>query len=156
MLLNQVVARFKDGTILKGKTNDFFQNKRLFHLEPVGSDAGGVKMEKPKTMQIDTENLKAAFFVKKYKGNNYHKDLYNDNVPGSGRKIEVKFIDGEVIIGYSLNYSPDRNGFFVIPADLKGNNERIFVIRSATEKVTLLLPVINPGNLKRAEQLKFA
>ncbi len=45
MLLNQVVARFKDGTILKGKTNDFFQNKRLFHLEPVGSDAGGVKMD---------------------------------------------------------------------------------------------------------------
>ena len=138
MLLNKVVARFKDGTICKGNTNDFFQNKRLFHLELVGSDAGGTNVGTLQMTEIDTENLKAAFFVKKFKGNKYHEDLYNDNVPGGGRKIEVKFIDGEVIIGYSLNYSPDRNGFFVVPADLKGNNERIFISRSATEKITLL------------------
>jgi hypothetical protein len=143
MLLNKVVAKFKDGTVLRGNTNDFFPNKKLFHLELIGSDAAEVKTEKLKAKGIDTESLKAAFFVKGFKGNKFHKNIYNDNVPGSGKKIEVKFIDGEVIIGYSLNYSPDRNGFFVIPADLKGNNERIFVIRSATEKVTLLSPVMS-------------
>jgi hypothetical protein len=138
MLFNKVVAKFKDGAVLKGNTNDFFPNKKLFHLELIASDAAEVKTEKPKTREIDTDKLKAAFFVRGFKGNEFHKNLYNDNLPGSGRKIEVKFIDGEVIIGYSMNYSPDRHGFFLIPADVKGNNERIFVIRSATEKITLL------------------
>ena len=143
MLLNKVVAKFKDGAVLKGNTNDFFPNKKLFHVELISSYDGEVKSKNSKAMEIDTDKLKAAFFVKGFKGNKFHKNIYNDNVPGSGRKIEVKFIDGEVIIGYSLNYSPDRTGFFVIPADLKGNNERIFVIRSATEKVTLLSPVMS-------------
>jgi hypothetical protein len=138
MLCNKVVAKFKDGAILKGNTNDFFPNKKLFHLELVGNGASGVKSENPKVMEIDTENLKAAFFVKGFNGNKFHKNIYNDNLQGSGRKMEVKFTDGEVITGYSLNYSPERTGFFLIPADKKGNNERIFIIRSAVEKVTLL------------------
>ncbi len=138
MLFNKVVAKFKDGAVLKGNTNDFFPNKKLFHLELSARDAAEVKKENPKAREIDTDKLKAAFFVRGFKGNKFHKDLYNDSLPGSGRKIEVKFIDGEVITGNSMNYSPDRHGFFLIPADLKGNNERIFVMRSATEEITLL------------------
>ncbi len=37
-----------------------------------------------------------------------------------------------------MSYSPDRQGFFLIPADLKGNNERVFVVKSATAKMEFL------------------
>jgi hypothetical protein len=50
----------------------------------------------------------------------------------------VEFVDGEVIIGYALSYAPERHGFFITPADLQSNNERIFVIKSATKKVTIV------------------
>jgi hypothetical protein len=57
---------------------------------------------------------------------------------GGGRKIQVRFLDGETIVGYTMGYSPDRTGFFLVPADSKGNNERIFVVKSATEKVEMM------------------
>ena len=125
METNKVVARFKDGSILKGKTNDFFPNKTSFHLETLGGE----------TEQIEVEQLKAFFLVKDYEGNKDYNEDYNDEITGAGRKISVKFSDGESIIGYTLGYSPDRQGFYMTPADLKSNNERIFVVKSASEKV---------------------
>jgi hypothetical protein len=50
----------------------------------------------------------------------------------------VKFSDGESIIGYTLGYSPDRQGFFMTPADVKSNNQRIFVVKSASEKIEFI------------------
>ena len=125
METNKVVARFKDGSIMKGKTNDFFPNKTSFHLETLSGD----------TQKIEVEQLKAFFLVKDFEGNKDYNEDYNDEITGAGRKISVKFSDGESIIGYTLGYSPDRLGFYMTPADLKSNNERIFVVTSASEKV---------------------
>ena len=126
--INKVVARYKDGTILKGHTSDFFPNKNTFHLELLDG----------KIIDVNIEQLKALYFVKDFAGNKDHKDTYIDIVAGGGRKIEVLFKDGEKIIGYSQGYAPNRIGFFVIPADKNQNNDRVFVITSATEKVTFL------------------
>ena len=126
MAMNKVVARFKDGTVMKGHTGDFFPNKKDFHLELLSGER----------VNIDTEQLKAIFFVKDFTGDKNRKDVYNGVVPGGGRKIQVKFKDGELVIGYSQGYSPDRLGFFIIPADTQNNNERIFVVNSATEEIT--------------------
>ena len=52
--------------------------------------------------------------------------------------FEVDFNDGESIIGYALGYSPDRKGFFITPADLSGNNERVFIVKSATKNIKFL------------------
>jgi hypothetical protein len=76
--------------------------------------------------------------VKDYSGNKDRKDDYSYVVPGGGHKIKVKFNDGESLIGYTLCYSSNRHGFFMIPADRRSNNERIFVIKSATETVEFL------------------
>ena len=125
---NKVVVRFKDGTIVKGNTSDFFPNKASFHLSyPEG-----------KIEEIDVKELKAMFFVKDFKGNKDHNKKYDDTVHGAGRKVKVDFSDGESIMGYALGYSPDRQGFFMTPADLVGNNERIFVVKSATKSVEFL------------------
>jgi len=128
MVTNKVVVQLKDKSVLKGKTNNFFPNKNSFHLELIN----GEKTE------IQIEGLKAIFFVKSFDGNNQHQDSYVDKVAGGGRKIKVKFKDGETIIGFTTGYSPDRIGFYMMPADLKGNNERIFIVKSATEAIEML------------------
>jgi len=125
---NKVVVRFKDGSIMKGNTSDFFPNKARFHLSNI---EGKIK-------EIDVEELKAVFFVKDFKGNKEHNKKYDDTVQGTGRKIKVDFSDGESIMGYALGYSPDRQGFFMTPADLVGNNDRIFVVKSATKSIEFL------------------
>ena len=128
MVPNKVVVKFKDNTLAKGKTSDLFPNKSLFHLEKTNGEI----------IEVNMEDLKAVFFVKDYEGNKDRKDNYNDEIAAGGRKIKVSFSDGETIIGYTLGYSADRQGFFLTPADLQGNNERIFVVKSATEKVEFL------------------
>jgi hypothetical protein len=125
---NKVVVKFKDNTVAKGKTSDFFPNKTQFHLEEM----------KGEIVEISIEDLKAVFFVKDFKGNKNHEDNYNDEIAAGGRKIKVHFSDGETVVGYTLGYSPDRQGFYLTPADLQGNNERIFVVKSATEKIEFL------------------
>ena len=128
METNKVVVRFKDGSIMKGKTRDFFPNKASFHLETLNGD----------TKTIDVEQLKASFWVKDFDGNKNYDEDYNEEIAGTGRKIIVKFSDGESIIGYTLGYSPDRQGFFMTPADSKSNNQRIFVVKSASEKIEFI------------------
>ncbi len=128
MVTNKVTARFKDGTLLKGKTSDFSPDKSGFHLE----------LQDGRIVEVTTEELKALFFVKDLIGNKDRKDSYGDNIPGGGRKIQVKFRDGEILIGYSQGCSLGRKGFFMIPADKGSNNERIFIISSAVEKITYL------------------
>jgi len=82
--------------------------------------------------------LKALFFVKDIEGNKDYKETYNDIIQGGGRKIRVEFADGEVIVGFVLGYSPDRQGFIMSPADSNGNNNRIFVVKSATRNVEFI------------------
>ncbi len=123
--INKIVIKFKDSKIMKGTTNDFFPNKKHFHIH----------LQSNEVVPIDVERLKAIFFVKDFHGNEAFKEAYKDVMAGGGKKIKVKFSDGEVIIGFSLGYSPGRHGFFLVPADLKSNNQRIFVITSATERI---------------------
>lgn len=128
MAVSKVVARFKSGDAMKGKTSDFFPNKRYFHIEPIDGEP----------VEIDIEELKALFFVKDWDGDTDRNYAYNDVIAGGGRKIEVTFADGESLIGYSQGYSPNRPGFFIIPADINGNNERVYIISSATKEVRFI------------------
>ena len=124
----KIVVRRKDGTVMKGTTNDFFPNKSKFHLSTIDGH----------TEEFDIEELKAIFFVKTYEGDESHEYRYSDNVPGGGRKIRVVFADGEEMVGYTQGYSPNRPGFLMTLADLKGNNERVFVVISATAEIEVL------------------
>ena len=118
----------KNGDIKKGNTNDFFPNKKSFHLNTI---SGHVE-------EVQVEDAKAIFFVKDFDGNKDYQYSYQDDIPGGGKKISVDFNDGETIVGYVLGYSPQREGFFVTPADLNGNNERIYAVASAVKKVQFI------------------
>jgi hypothetical protein len=50
-------------------------------------------------------------------------------------KIKITFFDGEILIGTTHGYTPEREGFFVAPLESDSNNLRIFVISSAVKKV---------------------
>ena len=128
--ITRVVARFADGQMLKGTTQDFFPNRPAFHVLPAGGGAG---------IEVRCRQLKALFFVKTFEGDAQRKDL-----PGfiaapaetaQGKKIAVRFKDGEILCGYSLSYAPDREGFFLFPSDTGSNNIRVFVVASATAEV---------------------
>ena len=128
--LNRVVAHFTDGKLLKGTTQDFFPNRTRFHLQPA---QGGLPVE------IRCRSLKALFFVKDFAGNPTRRDLRGFlSSPGEtaqGKKIAVRFKDGELLCGYSLTYMPDREGFFMFPSDSGSNNLRIYVVMAATAEV---------------------
>lgn len=128
MVTNKVVVRFKDKSVIKGKTNNFYPDRPLFHL----------LKKKGELVEICLEQLKAIFFVKDFDGNKDHANAYGDKIVGGGRKLKVSFLDGETIVGYATGYLPDRQGFYLIPADLKGNNERVFVVKSATKKIEMM------------------
>ena len=127
-MTNKIVVHFQNGTIMKGTTSDFFPNKAQFHL----IDGTG------ETKVIGVNHLKAIFFVKDLVGDKSRPDQYDITTAGAGRKINVEFFDNEVIMGHTLGYSPDRPGFFMIPADPQGNNGRIFVVKTAAKNIKFL------------------
>ena len=126
----RAVAHFSDHTILKGTTQDFSPLRPLFHIQPA---AGGAPVE------VRTKKLKALFVVKTFEGNQTRRDLAGfitgPSETAHGKKIAVHFKDGELLCGYSLSYMPDREGFFMFPADSASNNLRIYVLAAATVEV---------------------
>lgn len=132
--MNRVVARFRDGRLLKGVTNDFLPTKDRFHLVPAEAAAG------TKPLEILLTELKALFFVKDYAGHPEHVEAasFDPGKPPAGRKIRVVFRDGETLLGTTQGYQPGRPGFFVVPADAGSNNERCFVVTAATREVSFI------------------
>ena len=52
--------------------------------------------------------------------------------------MQVTFKDGEVLVGTTQGYQPGRPGFFLLPADPRSNNERCYIVTSATQTVTFV------------------
>lgn len=130
MLPNRVVARFADGRMIKGTTQDFAPAKECFHV--ITSEGGA------RPTRIAIADLKAVFFVRSLVGNATHQEQHGFSAPLQGRKVQVTFKDGEVLVGTTQAYHADRQGFFVVPADAGSNNERVFVIVRAVEAVHFL------------------
>lgn len=125
-----VVARFTDGRVLKGTTQDFFPNRPSFHLIP---PEGG------KPLDVLCKQLKAVFIVRDLAGDPARRDVRGFvDVPGQtpqGKKVAVRFRDGELMCGYSLSFMPDRAGFFMVPADPGSNNLRVYVLTAAAAEI---------------------
>jgi len=82
------------------------------------------------------KDLKAIFMVWHFVGHSLYKEQkkYIEGEKPSGKKVEVTFIDGEVLVGTTLGYDPKRQGFFIFPADPKSNNIRVYVVSSVIKK----------------------
>ena len=118
---NKVVARFKDGRVLKGTTMDLDPGRPSCHLRsPDG-----------KTAVVQLKDLKALFFVRSFEGDSTHGENRTPDPRdprGRGAKLmTVTFADGEVMVGLTIRYPPNRPFFFILPVDSTSNNLRILV-----------------------------
>ena len=126
----KVVVRYLDGKVIKGFTQDFFPNKDRFHLHHAAKSSG-------ESVEVMVKDLKAIFFVQDFEGNAQYSERksYGEGERAQGRKVEVTFADGEILVGSTMGYDPNRPGFFIFPADPKGNNIRVFAVSSSVKKV---------------------
>ena len=131
---HRIVARFVDGRVLKGHTTNFSPTGGSFLLETEGAKLG----TEPEVVELNL--LKAVFFVRSFAGNPSYRDKkgFPGDRPYEGRRVEVTFADGEVMLGSTPNYDSSMRGFFVFPADPKSNTIKAFAISANVKKVRLL------------------
>ncbi len=126
---HHIVARFQNGTVVKGTSSDFVPSRDRFHVRRIDRD---------EVEAVAVEDLKGVFFVNSFEGNPDARGRADVERFGLGKKIKVDFKDGETMFGYTSGYSPDREAFFVFPADPEGNNDRVYVVASATAEVAFV------------------
>ena len=125
----KIVARFTDGTLMKGYTQDFVVTRPQFSLWP------SVNATPADRLLVPLANLKAVFFVRDFQGNPEYSERKTFFGRTPGRRIHVTFTDGEVLVGTTLGYRAGGTGFFITPADPRANNVRVFVVSGAVRQV---------------------
>jgi hypothetical protein len=122
-----VAARFRDGRVVKGITSDFRPGRTFFHV----SSGDGTKSER-----IYVEDLKALFFVKSFEGDPHRRDRKSfGHHRNSGRRVWIRFRDGEVFTGWTFSYTTDKDGFFLFPTDAASNIEKAFVVNEYIDEI---------------------
>lgn len=138
----KVVARFKDGRVLKGFVKDFRIDSEAVAL--TGPDGAGVR-------HVPVDELKALFFVKTFEGFDAYAEKKVFGIRKQhGCKVVVQFTDDEILIGiiegelpwdkgFSLaKLGKNTRGFFLMPVDDHCNNNKVFVVGSAIQDITIM------------------
>jgi hypothetical protein len=131
---SRVVVRYSDSRVLKGHSADFDPESQRFHLRLAAAT------ESP-PVEVQLSDLKAVFFVRDFGGDPRYNERkqFDGAVQPVGRKVEVTFQDGEVLVGSTTTgYSPDRRGVSFTPADPRSNNLRVFAVCEALRTVRYL------------------
>jgi hypothetical protein len=125
----RVVARFRDGRLSSGVTNDFHPSKPYLNLSttPTSGDT--------RFMQIS--QMEALYFLRDG-GEEGRLDSPVSASAMHGRQIEVTLPNGDTIVGSTLNYRRDGNGFFVHPFDPRSEHSRVFVTTAGVRHVRFL------------------
>jgi hypothetical protein len=133
----KAILRFVDGSMLKGLIKDFTLADDFVYIEDESSEKQKIKLKQ----------LKAIFFVRKFEGNKEHREKKSfAGTKRTGKRLFVKFKDGEQMTGYLEGDTPwekgffldlkKSSGFFLIPVDQDSNNIKVFVVTSALQDVT--------------------
>jgi hypothetical protein len=132
---NLVVARYRDGRVIKGIALDVTPGRTTFHVRPESGGPG---------VQVEMHELKALFFVRDLAGDPARVEKLEPD-PGDPRSrgasiVRLVFDDGEVVVALSNAYPPRQPYFFVVPVDKDSNNTRILVNGAAVVSVTAIVP----------------
>ena len=132
----KVILRFLSGRIIKGYISDF---------SPLNNHISVID-ETSNKQDIQLNELKAVFYVKSFEGNKlYFEKKSFTKTNQKGKKILVRFKDGERLIGYLEGDVPwqrgfflesKKDGFFIIPSDDQTNNIKVFVVSTSVTNVT--------------------
>ena len=126
----RVVARYADGRVVKGFSERFDPTVDVFLLTRRDAAPGDVPVA------VRLAELKALFFVEDFDGEPDYSERKEFLQPATGRRLRVRFKDGEELVGTSLTYDPTRKGFFLFPGDPFSNNNKVFVIAAFVDAVT--------------------
>ena len=139
----KAVLHYLDGTIRKGFVPDDFDGKKE-HVEFQELDRKDVEL-------IELSRLKAIFFVKGFQGRPAYREQKRYGISKRlGKRVYIKFKDGEVMLGYLTSDLPwdkgffitgNKNrgaGFFIKPVDSNSNNLEIFVVTTALKDLTIM------------------
>lgn len=129
---SKAVVAFLDGRRLKGYIYNFSSQKDRFRLF-FEQDA----LQREGT-DVQMKDLKAIFFAKDFVGDSTYQESQMVPVANHGRKVEVSCRDGEKLIGTTDAYNPQKIGFFIVPADPRSNNLRVFIITKNVAKIRWL------------------
>jgi hypothetical protein len=125
---NKAVVAFLDGRRLKGYIYNFSAQKDRFRLFLEQDTLRGEGTD------VQMKDLKAIFFAKDFVGNSEYTESRILTSQNGCRKAEVTFCDGEKLVGTTDAYNSQKIGFFLVPADPRSNNLRVFVItKNATQ-----------------------
>jgi hypothetical protein len=129
-MANSVVAHIADGTLVKGTTLNVELSKPSFH----------VKNPEGRMVEVKLASLKALFFVKDLAGNPQYREQERPNAGDprlhGSQLIELRFRDGERLLGLTNRYPPVGAFFYVLPVDPKSNNIRILVNRAEVASIS--------------------
>jgi len=140
---DNIVARFKDGRVLKGHVSDF---------DPDAVELILIELENGKELRIPIDELKALFFVHSLEGDPKYRERKVFGISESmGHKIYIRFHDGESMLGFVKGDVPwekgfyrsspgsRSSGFFMSPVDGESNNIKIFVIADAIRDISVIV-----------------
>ena len=124
---------------MRGHLDDFSADQEVVDL----TEESGLKQ------RLRVEELKAIFFVRTFEGNRRHVEKKTFRDPASlGKRVFVRFKDGESMTGYIEGGVPwergfflepgKKPGFFLIPVDSESNNIKVFVVASSVWDVTVM------------------
>ena len=126
---NKAVVAFLDGRRLKGYIYNFSAQKerfRFFFEQDTAQREG---------TDVQMKDLKAIFFARDFVGNSKYTESQTLSSQNKGRKAEITFPDGEKMVGTTHAYNPQKVGFFLVPADPRSNNLRVFVITNNATQI---------------------
>jgi hypothetical protein len=126
---NKMVARYRDGRVVKGTSLDIDPARPSCHVRTPDSE----------TIEVQLQELKALFFVRSFEGDATHdenrtpdpEDLRNRG----STLVRMTFEDGEVMVGLTIRHPPNRPFFYVLPVDSRSNNIRMLVNRDAVVSI---------------------
>lgn len=121
----KIVARYKDGRTVKGASLDIDPARPSCH----------VRTPEGKMVEVQLRDVKALFFVRSLEGDSAHHENRTPDPSDPRRRgstlVTITFADGEVIVGLTIRYPPNRPFFYILPVDPESNNLRMLVNRDA-------------------------
>jgi len=125
----RVIAKYRTGHMIRGFVENFNPDRTECNIQLVD--------EPDQRALVHLDELKAVFFVKTFEGDPHYKErkTFKRGDDTAGRRVRIKFYDGEAMAGTTSTLNRDRIGFFITPADDKSNNRKVFVIFTATTSI---------------------
>jgi hypothetical protein len=101
-------------------------------------------------VRVELGELKALYVVRSLEGNADREDadrfVDHDTRRWGVRTVEVLFRDGERLPALTIHFPPDRQFFFLLPADADSNNKRMLVNGAAVLEMRLM-PMPAPADV---------